>query len=117
MRKSESTFANPVLFIPKIYENWMWFVIIKSMYHRHCLSRGGVWKIAVRPIQGFNQCQMMPTKCTTAPSMLILLDLTDKLHIDTKKNCYVTSHQSILKVKEWRKTVPRPVMISRYAHK
>ena len=34
---------------------------------------------------------MMPIKCTTVPSTLILLDLTDKLHIDTKKNCFVTS--------------------------
>ena len=28
---------------------------------------------------------------TTVPSTLILLDLTDKLHIDTQKNCFVTS--------------------------
>ena len=28
MRKCESTYANPVLFIPKIYENWMLFMIL-----------------------------------------------------------------------------------------
>ena len=33
MRKCESTYANPVLFIPKIYENWMLFMILKSMYY------------------------------------------------------------------------------------
>ena len=91
MRKCESTYANIVLFIPKIYKNWMLFMILKSMYHRLCLSKGGEWKNAVRPNQGFNQCHMMPIKCTTVPSTLILLDLTDKLHIDTKKNCFVTS--------------------------
>ena len=91
MRKCESTYANPVLFIPKIYENWMLFMILKSRYHQLCLSKGGKWENAVRPKQGFNQCHMMPIKCTTVPSTLILLDLTDKLHIDTKKNCFVTS--------------------------
>ena len=90
-RKCESTYANPVLFIPKIYENWMLFMILKSKYHRLCLSKGGEWENAMRPNQGFNQCHMMPIKCTTISSTLILLDLTDKLHIDTKKNCFVTS--------------------------
>ena len=33
----------------------------------------------------------MPIKCATVPSTLILLDLTDKLHIDTQMNCFVTS--------------------------
>ena len=91
MRKCESTYANQVLFIPKIYENWKLFMILKSMYHRLCLSKGGEWENAVRPFQGFNQCHMMPIKCTAEPSTLILLDLTNKLHIDTKKNCFVTS--------------------------
>ena len=67
-----------------------------SVLHLSCakaasLSKGGKWENAVRPKQGFNQCHMMPIKCTTVPSMLILLYLTDKLHIDTKKNCFVTS--------------------------
>ena len=31
MRKCESTYANPILFIPKIYKNWMLFMILKSM--------------------------------------------------------------------------------------
>ena len=79
MRKCESTYANLVLCIPKIYENWMLFMILKSRYHQ------------LRPKQGFNQCHMMPIKCTTVPSTLILLHLTDKLHIDTKNNCFVTS--------------------------
>ena len=77
MRKCESTYANPVLFIPKIYENWMLLMILKRMYHR-ILN-------AVRPIQGFNQCHLMPIKCTAVPSTLILLDLTDKIHIDTEE--------------------------------
>ena len=78
MRKCESTYANLVLFIPKIYENWMLFMILKSMYHQLCLSKGREWEKAVRPIQGFYQCHMMPIKCTTVPST-ILLDLTEKL--------------------------------------
>ena len=89
MRKCESTYANPLLFIPKIYENCMLFMILKSTYLQLCLSKGGEWENAVRPIQGFYQCHMMPKKCTTEPSTMILLDLRHKLYIDTKKYCFV----------------------------
>ena len=66
-------------------------MIVKSKYHRLCLSKGGERENVVRPNQGFNQCHMMPIKCTTVPSTLIVLDLTDKIRIDTKKNIFVTS--------------------------
>ena len=91
MRKCECTYANPLLFFPKIYENWMLFMILKSMYLWLFLSKGGEWEIAVRPIQGFYQCHMMPIECTTEPSTMISLDLTHKLCIDTKKYCFVIS--------------------------
>ena len=87
------------------------------MYHRLCLSKGGEWENAVRPIQGFYQCHMMPIKCTTIPSTMILLDLIDKLYIDTKKYCVVTSCVILGQVINpkgkavWTRTGPKPIMV------